>query len=253
MTAPAVSLVTRGSLAQTGGTIAATILAGSSTGAAALGQANAVGTLSGFIAGNNLSFTDTQPLVAAGTNAAGVGATLTLNDDALSFVPGALLSAPGGVVVLAPATAGDAIALGGTLGTGVVAANTLVVGAATAGALSIAGTLDFSAVPVLSLLSGSGIAEGANGALVVTTLAGSAASVSLGGANTITSLGSFASGGGFTLADTRALSITGPLTAASVTLAAPSITEPGSIAAGTLSASGQSLAFTGSNTIGASG
>ena len=78
--------------------------------------------------------------------------------------------------------------------------------------------------------------------------------MSLGGANTITALGSFAAAdGAFALADTRALSVAGPLSAASVLLSAPTITEPGTIVTDTLSANGQSLGFTGSNTIGAVG
>ena len=92
-----------------------------------------------------------------GTITAGTGKILTITDDAPSFGPQGALVAGGGSVVLAPFTAGAGFTLGGgggLSGTSAITANTLVIGSASAGTVTVAGAFNLSGVPALSLISG---------------------------------------------------------------------------------------------------
>jgi len=233
LTAPTVVLSATGGITQPGGAIDAAVLLGSSAGPVSLAQANAIGTLGGFSGGGTFVLTDSIPLTVTGTNAVATGATLTLQDDAISFAAGALLSAPSGAVALAPAAAGDPIALSAAA-IGHVTAGTLVIGTTTAGAITLAGSFDFSATPVLDLVSGADITQ--TGGVTVATLTGtSAGAVSFGGNNTISTLGSFSAGGSLALSDTTPLTVAGPLAAPSVSLTdSAAITLTGSLATTTL-------------------
>jgi hypothetical protein len=155
-----------------------------------------------------------------------------------------MLAAPGGTVALAPATAGRPIVVGqlpiGPIGgqtsvagdappTALVLSNalptaidaaTLQLGNAASGPITLgaAGQSLVFPQPTLILRSAGAISEG--GSLSVGTLSGSAASLNLPGANSIATLAGFTANGGFVLNDAVALTLLGPLDAASFAITA---------------------------------
>jgi filamentous hemagglutinin family protein len=215
--APTIALASAGAITQTSGSLTATLLTGSGAGVALSSATNAITTLGGFASSGNFTLADTGTLTVAGTVSVATGATLTLANDTPAFAAAALLSAPGGTVVLEPLTSGDAITLGGgggLAGTSQVTANTLVIGNTAAGPITIAGSFNLANVPTLDLVSGGLVSETAAGSVAVNTLIGNATGgVSLVNANQIATLGAIASGGTIQVADTTAVTVAGTLTA----------------------------------------
>ena len=222
ISASALTLAAMGSVAQTGGSVSAGTLSVSGAGVR-LGQlGNVIGTLAASSSGD-LLVADSVPLAIASTVSVAAGGTLSLADNAFTFAPGGVLSAPGGVVVLQPLTPGDPITLGGPAAfaaNAVVNAAQLTIGAVDAGPISITGAVNFAGVPTLDLLSGSSITETGGGAVSASALSASGALVSLTGANAIGSLGPSGAAGNFALNNGQDLTLAGPLKAAAVTLAA---------------------------------
>ena len=223
VTTGALGLTATGAIAQPGGSLIATSLTGSAgTGGASLTQAaNQIGTLLAFASAGNFALTDSNPVSVAGAVSVANGGTLTVTDNAPSFAVGGSLTALNGTVVLAEATPGAGIVLGGgggLSGSAPVTAATLVVGAPTGGALTVAGAFNLSAVGTLDLESGAAITETPSGSIRIGTLTGHGASAALGGANQIGTLGLFATTGAFALTDAQGLAVSGPLTASMASL-----------------------------------
>ncbi|MBV9784123.1 MAG: filamentous hemagglutinin N-terminal domain-containing protein, partial [Acidisphaera sp.] len=244
---PTVSLTATGAITETstGSVSATTLLTGSSGAATTLGQiANSVANLGSFTAGTDFLLTDSVPLSVSGTVSAGSGRTLELDDNAPTLATGSLLSAPGGLVVIAPATANTAVALGSASGIGTrpaVNAATLRIGSTTAGSISIAGSFDLVGAATLDLESAAAINEiaagsaSALGMIVANTLIGNGLSASLGGANSITTLGSFHTANGFSLSNAQSLTVAGPVidtnTGVTISVNPGSLTLAGNITA----------------------
>ncbi len=233
----AATLTASGALTQTAaGVISGSSLAGSAA-SATLGAANAVATLDAFTTTGAFTLNDTQPVAIAGAVSVGNGQTLTLIDPGPTFATGGSLSAPSGTVVIA-APSGSGLVVGGPGGfttQPAVTAQTLQLGTLTGGPVTIMGALELTSVTTLDLLSSGAITESGNGAIAVGTLTGQGASASLGGQNQVGTLGSFTMTGAFSLANAEALTVVGPVTAASVTLSAVTgMTLAGNISAPTI-------------------
>ncbi|MCF3947486.1 beta strand repeat-containing protein, partial [Acidiphilium iwatense] len=223
------------------GAIAATDLSGSFSGAASLTNSlNAIGTVTGLIAGGGIRLADSAPLTLGGTLSVASGAAIDLTADAISLANAGTIIAPDGTVGLAPLTAGKAIAVGGSssgafdLPTALLSAiaptaATLIIGDSLSGSLDVLGAVDFpildivlhgagiaidaslSAAQTLDLESTAGISETAG--LSAGTLIGAAsAAVSLTGANAIATLGNFTATGNAIFNDATPLLIAGSLT-----------------------------------------
>jgi filamentous hemagglutinin family protein len=234
------------------------------------GTANSIATLGPLsLASGTLALTDADTLVIGGavtasniylsdsnsggifigdTLLAGSGGTIGLTSDALtSAASTATISAPGGVVALAPYTTADAIDIGGTgfaglqLNNGLInliGANTLRIGTAgggtiyTEGSVSIApstllltgGSMDFTGTlagpGLMSLAAAGSIAESPAAALIFGTIDGGAgAGADLGGRNSFGTIGDFAAGGDIVLRDLVSLAIDGTVsTSGSISL-----------------------------------
>ncbi|MGH7085934.1 MAG: beta strand repeat-containing protein, partial [Acetobacteraceae bacterium] len=226
----AVVLTTPGSAFDASGAISATTLSGTTgNGASLTGPNNMIGTLAAFdsSAGGTFNLEDKSPLTVTGKVAVPSGSVLAIEADTLT-ISGGMLSAPGGIVQLAPYTTANAVALvgngsapAGTLAItkddlGGVDAAVLQIGTAAGGAIIIGdATGPAVTIPsglVLDLVSGSGVTE--IGALSVGTLEGTVGSATLTAANNITTLGNFfASSGGFSLTEDKTipLLVSGPV------------------------------------------
>ena len=256
VTAGAATLAVTGAVTQTAaGTLHVANLSGSA-GSLTLDAANSIDTLGSFTAPGGLTIDDAQPLTVSGVVSA---SAIAIVSDSVDFLAGSALEAPGGTVQLAafdPA-ANFTLAAASPLGIAPVVADTLVLGRLGGGPITITGTFDLSAIPILDLLSGGTIAE-VGGALAAATLDATGAAIDLGGANRITAVGSLTSAGNLTLADDTGLSIVGPVSAAgTLTLldtGAVTETGDGTVSAALLTGSAASLglAATG-NTIAALG
>ncbi|MGH7082046.1 MAG: beta strand repeat-containing protein, partial [Acetobacteraceae bacterium] len=227
----AIFVINGGNLSESGaGAIRATTLSGSTgNGASLTGPNNSIGTLAAFdsSAGGTFNLEDKSPLTVTGKVAVPSGSVLAIEADTLT-ISGGMLSAPGGIVQLAPYTTANAVALvgngsapAGTLAItkddlGGVDAAVLQIGTAAGGAIIIGdATGPAVTIPsglVLDLVSGSGVTE--IGALSVGTLEGTVGSATLTAANNITTLGNFfASSGGFSLTEDKTipLLVSGPV------------------------------------------
>ncbi|MBV9734483.1 MAG: filamentous hemagglutinin N-terminal domain-containing protein [Acidisphaera sp.] len=235
--AGALGLTIAGALTEPSGSIAAVTLTGSAASAALGLIANSIGNLGSFTTTGDFALTDGTPLTVAGMVTVGTGHTLTIADDAPSFAAGGSLVASGGTVALAPATAGDALILGGGSGFGSgsrVTANTLQIGSASTGSISITGALDLTGANTLDLVSGAAIAETGAGAIAAPVLTGQASAATLTGGNAIGALGSFATTAGFSLTNAQSLTVSGPVSDANsgvrLELTGGSLTLAGSVA-----------------------
>ncbi len=205
---------TAGGVTQTSGTLSAgllTSIAGVQGGAALLGDnGNAVAALGPFsVPGNAFTLNDSSPLQVIGALSAG----------------SVLLTDLAGMTVAAPVTAPLITLRGGAL-----AINQ------NGSLLAQGGTVDVVA---------SGATESGNGFIeAATLLSGGTPSGAfvLGGANQVNTLGAFqmASGGSLLLADGTPLTVAGPVSGASVALAAPAITLAGLVSAGVVDLSASS-------------
>ena len=243
-----VSLTVAGAVAEAaGGTVTAGTLTGSSAGDANFGlPGNLIANLGAFAtttggANGNFTLVDAQALAITGSVNTGTG-TVSLT------VAGGITEAAGGTVTagtLTGSAAGDAtFAQPGNLvaNLGAFAANnfTLVDGEA----LNIAGPVNVGAGTVSLTVAGT-ISEGAGGSVTAGLLTGNSVGNAIFGqpANLVTNLGAFSTAGSnFTLADGRALNLTGLLNlgggAASLNAAGTITEQPGgSILAGTLTGS----------------
>jgi filamentous hemagglutinin family protein len=242
-TAASVALIAQGGgISETNptdtGIIAATVLTGSATGAVVLdniaGTGNQIANLGSFTAGGAFTLVDgtnlsvSGPLSVAGVESISTTQAKDLTVSATDSAPQLLL------------TSTDAInQTGGTL-TATGSSGTIVLTAA--GSIALAGTLAAtgSAASVNLFAQGGGITE-PTGIIDATTLNGAAsAGVTLnntsGTGNQIANLGSFTTGAAFVMQDAVPLTITGPNSAASLTL-----TSTGAITGatgGTLTAAG---------------
>ena len=215
VTTGALSLTATGAITQPGGSIVASSLSGSAGGVSLTQRGNQIGTLGGFTSTADFALTDGTAVMLSDTVSTPSGRTLTLVDDAPTFGPNGLLSAPGGTVVLSEYTMGNGITVGGgsSLVMGyLVSAATLTIGTATGGPVGITGALNLSAVSVLDLESAGAISETGAGAIRVNTLTGHGASATLGGGNLIRTLGGFVTTTGLLLSDSQELAVTGPVT-----------------------------------------
>ncbi len=249
----------RGPVTQVSGTISALNLSARGT-SVSLTDANRVASLglpqtSGDVENStatvgDFSLSSAVPLTVASSVTVSTGHTISLASDSITIGAGGSLGAPGGTVAIAPLTQGGALSLGGFVPAGSIVADTLRVGSATTGPISIAGTFNLSAIGTLDLESGSTISESGSGSLQVSRLTGRAAGAVLDGPNVIGALAGFTAtggsttAGGFTLRNTQSLTLSGPLQAASATL-----TVAGDLVVGaSLSASSVSLVATGAIT-----
>jgi filamentous hemagglutinin family protein len=171
-----------------------------------------------------------------------------------------------GALTLASSLTADNVTLGGTIGVpgsivlngGTIALNsggsTIALGAGSGG-IKLAGTalVNAGSAGTVALGAGAGgITQSASAAIVAGTLLGNKAitgAVALVGANTIATLGSLTvTGADFTLADageTGLLSVTGPVSAANVTIGGGTL-SPGTLAVpGSIAATGSLLALSG--------
>ena len=217
VTGQEVTLGAAGALTQTNGRIVANRLSGSGFGIS-LGQAgNAVGILGSFGSSAGFTLNDSIPVAVDGQVTVGAGAALRLTAPQVMVMRNALLSAPRGAVVLAPVD-GGAFMLASAAPTenfqGILA-DTLQVGSAAAGAVSIAGRFNFPSLGLLSLQSGGAIAEAPGASLAVSTLVGRAASVSLDGPNQVGTLGGFTTTGGFAMTNAADLVVGGMVSSGS--------------------------------------
>jgi filamentous hemagglutinin family protein len=201
---------------------------------------NQVDTLSDFtISVGNFELTDALPkngtLLVTGDVAVPDGQTITLISNSLSLtedeIEGAL-NAPGGLVVIAPLTAGRALQLVDTgndpndlsltqADLDQIQTGTLQFGSAQSGAIligNVGDTIDLvGQAGTLDLISGAAISE--NGILEVASLEGQAQSANFGNQNLVSTLDGFATQTGFTLNNGQNLAVLGPVTdGASVTL-----------------------------------
>ena len=83
------------------------------------------------------------------------------------------------------------------------------IGLTVTGALAVNSALNGGAV---ALTASGAITEATTGLITATTLSGSAQSLALPNANQIATLGSFATTAGLSVVDSRALTVTGPVT-----------------------------------------
>ena len=159
LAAPSVDLSATGDITELGGSITGnpssggtTLLASTTGGSVLLTQAtNKIAALAGpASATGDFSITDSVPLTVSGLVSAGSGHTLTITDDAPTFAPSTgQLSASGGTVVLQPFTSNTNFVIaggGGISGTPPILANTLIIGSATTGTVSIAGAFNLSSI-----------------------------------------------------------------------------------------------------------
>ncbi len=205
-----VSITTTGPANDAFGSIAATTLSGSSTGASFTGSNN-VGTLGSYNAGTStFNLTDGSALTVTGS----VQATgnLAIEADSLAITGSLVALGTGGIVQLAPATATDAIELAQT---STSAPNTLVLTSGdldgisadvlqigTLGGGSITLDIPTIAIGTLDLVTGAESSVTENSALSVGELIGEVGSATLTQGNSITTLGGFTtSSGGFSLAE----------------------------------------------------
>ena len=221
VSATLLTLDVAGAVGETGGgAVTAGTLAGSVSALTLAGPGNEIGTLGALGSAGDVTLADAGTLAIAGTVSAGAGGTLSIADDALRFLAGGLLEAAGGTVALAEFTAGRGIVLGGggPDSNPPVSAATLLVGSAAGGPVTVEGSFDLAAVPVLDLVSAGAIGEAGGGALAVGTLSASGTSLSLGGPNRIGAFGTVAVTGSLLLVDANGLAIAGPVAAAAATL-----------------------------------
>ncbi|MBN8898237.1 MAG: hypothetical protein J0H35_08645, partial [Rhodospirillales bacterium] len=241
------------------GTLDAGLLTGSAAGRVAFLGENRIATLGSFAAAEDFRLFTTGTVTVAGAVEVGVGQTLGLRSDGL--VVAGTLTAPDGVIAIAPLASGGTIGIDGPRAAGRLSltqaefdhlhAGTLTLGAlggtVTAGAITVAGSASLAAdnVPVLALAT-TGSVSGA-GSLGAATLTGSAAAVALTGANRIGTLAGFATTGGFTLANATDLAIAGPITAGGplAITAAGAVTQIGPLAAPSVALTGSALTLLG--------
>ncbi len=246
LTAPAMDLRAAGPITQPAGRIATAALTGSA-GAIALTQAanqiDAVGDLSSTGA---IALTDGRTLTVGGPISAGPAASLTLTTDRLQFAPAGRLAAqavllqaltPGGGFTLGANTLGANTGLGGSPA---VFADTLTVGAATGGPITVDGGFNLANVRLLRLLSAGAIAETSGSAILVPTITGSGGSVDLGGPNGFAAVdGLTATQGGLSLTNAAPLLVGGTVQARDAVLLAVggggTLTLNGTIVAPTVS------------------
>lgn len=264
--AASLNLETAGSIRQTAGVINTTSLSGSAA-SVALGQANNIVILGGFTTtagGFSLTEASGQSLVINGPVVVPQGQAIALFADTMTG--SGALSAPGGLIQLAPSTAGHPIeiintssadagqlailvgqnAFGGFSVENSVAA-TIEIGDTQAGAVTIGhpgDLIDFAH-------RGSSVAGGAFGDVILATQAGisepasrldtlslqlfAGASANLGANNAVDTLGSSSVGGSLSLADAKALTVTGPVVAGNIGLSvAGAVTFAGNISTGQL-------------------
>ncbi len=215
--------------------------------ALSLPQGNSIGLETGLIAtvgGVTLAEAPATPLTVGGAITVPTGQTIALTADTVT--PGATpaLNAPGGVVMLAPATPNTDLTFFGAgnasgsfvTNTGLsVNAGTIALGNAATGTITLGngGLLDLLSGGV-STLQVNGAAVQETGAIRVGTLSGAlGGDLTLPGPNEIVTLGSFTStAGSLTLVEGSGqnLSITGPVTATGG--GASSINAPGGITVG---------------------
>ena len=236
------------------GTLDAGLLTGSAAGRVAFLGENRIATLGSFAAAEDFRLFTTGTVTVAGAVEVGVGQTLGLRSDGL--VVAGTLTAPDGVIAIAPLSAGGTIGIDDQrqpsrlsltqaefdgLHAGTVTLGAL--GGTIAGAIQVDGSASLAPAnaPVLRLAA-TGPVSGA-GSLGAATLTGSAGSVALTGANRIVTLGSFTADGAFGLANAGDLTIAGPVTAGS-TLAitgSGAVSQVGSLAAPDITLTAASL------------
>lgn len=112
LTGGTVTLTTTGAAADVAnaGTISATVLTGSVSGAVSFGgNANAIAQLDAFTTGGGFSLVDTGPLTVTGAVQAGAGTTLKLTADTLSFTSGGALAFGGALAANRAQLSADAM------------------------------------------------------------------------------------------------------------------------------------------------
>ena len=112
-------------------------------------------------------------------------------------------------MAFAPFTPGAPFTLGSFVPTGNILADTLRVGSATTGTITVSGTFNLSGINTLDLRSGADIVETSGASLQVPTLTGQARSATLNGPNQIGMLGDFKTTSGFALNNTQSLTVAG--------------------------------------------
>jgi filamentous hemagglutinin family protein len=231
-----------GALIESGGVVNAGTLTASGNAISLVG-ANNIGTLAASSASDgNFALSNIGTIVVAGQISASPGNTLTLIDDAPEFLLSGSLIAVGGTVDVQPYSPNATFTVGGG-GASQIIANTLSIGSASTGTLTIYGPLDVANVATvdlqsggaitltsaasinigspnaanastLNMQSGGAISEALAASINVGTLTASGTSVSLNGANSIgTVAAASASNGNFALSSVGPLTITGPVSA----------------------------------------
>ncbi|MDR3534964.1 MAG: filamentous hemagglutinin N-terminal domain-containing protein [Acetobacteraceae bacterium] len=252
-----------GAISETGVLRAGTLSGSAATSIALTGAtstSNVIATLGPMTAGTDLALYTAGSLDVTGAVAAGTGHTIAFRADGLA-VHGSV-SAPGGQVAIAPATAGRTISLDATRGSGTLSllqsdfdairTGTLTLGSVDgtdilAGAIRVNGTaMVANASASLLRLYAAGAISG-SGVLGATMLTGQANTVALSGANVILDLGDFSTSGGFSLNDAAALTVGGTVNggAAVAITDAGALRLPGSITATSVSLTGTAIDVSG--------
>ncbi len=275
-----VSLTASGSISQIGGAIATGSLTGASAGTATLGSTgNSIATLASFSSTGGFSLVDGRALTVAGPVTDGTSVTLntagalalngTLNTGPLSLTAVGAISQPGGSVTATSLAGGGA---GVTLN---------AAGNSVATLSSLTSTGGFSLTDSIALSVAGAVSTGSGQTLTITDNAPSfAAGGSLSAPGGTVALREYTAGQGVTLGGGSGLSGSAPITAATLSIGAPTggpiaiagafnlstvttldlesggaITETGAgaIGVGTLTGSGTSAALGGVNRIGTLG
>ena len=224
---PKLTLTAAGAITEgAAGTIAATSLTGSAAGASFNNPGNTLTNLDSFAStGAFLLNTPSNLNVTGPVSAVG---QLTLTPGTLALQPGGSLSAPGGIVALAPFQPGAAFTLSNFLPvstTSAVTASTLQVGNANSGDITVASAFNLPSVGTLALVSGGAIAQGAGANITVPRLTASGTSVRLDQANVVGTLGDSTATNGFTFNTVGTLTVAGTVNAGSgITLSADNVT-----------------------------
>ena len=235
--------LTAGSLGETtAGAINAGTLTGAFTGAVDLSAGtNAISNLGPITFNGNFALNDTGTALTLVSPLNAGAHTVSLNASSLSQLAAAVVTAG----TLTGTVTGPT-----NLGTATNAISNI--GAFTSGgaftlnngpnALSIVGSLN-AANQTVSLMTGT-LTESGAGLIIAGSLGGTASSAALGGANQVAALGGFTAPGGFSLTDTVALTVNGPVSAVNgaIVITAPTMTvAPGASPA---TVSGQSVSLT---------
>jgi filamentous hemagglutinin family protein len=190
----------------------------------------AAGVLSAGTLASSGGITGTVNLAGTANTVASIGSVAVTSGD-FTLVNTGKLAVTGNLTAGNVSLASDTITAASSIGAG-----TLLALSAGAGGIAL-NTGHILTGATVDLSSGGGVSQISTGTIAASTIlqssSGVTGAVSLGGTNTVAATGKFlVSGGGFTLNDTSTLSVGNTLSATAVSLTAPSILIPGKLTDG---------------------